>query len=90
VAVVKCLRDNSIEALVSYRDLNWDDTFREWMAECRDRRGNKFWIHLNPLMRERIKVASWVCFHFVMLKWPDEYFHPAMLQARHFKAARQR
>jgi hypothetical protein len=40
-------------------------------------------------MNERIKVASWVCFHFVRLKWPDEYFHPAMLQARHFKAARR-
>jgi hypothetical protein len=40
-------------------------------------------------MKERIKVVSWVDFHFLRLDWPDEFFHPAMLRERHFEAAKQ-
>jgi hypothetical protein len=53
-----------------------------------DRKGSKFRIKLNPYMKERIKVASWVDFHFLRLDWPDEFFHPAMLLERHFEAAK--
>jgi hypothetical protein len=44
-------------------------------------------LELNPLMRERIKVASWVDFHFLRLDWPAEY--PAMLRERHFEPAKR-
>jgi hypothetical protein len=69
--------------------LEWDNYFREW-TDCRfDRKRKKFQIQLDPRMRKRIKVASWVFNHFLRLDWPVHAFHPAMLREHHFEAAKR-